>query len=172
MSWWAGFVFAGALVGTFIDGATRVYRLQAWLFAAPVVLGFAAYGASFLPSIYPQSQYWTTSPTFFFVRVAMVAGLLPVAYAWEHAPWRGVISRWSPVVEMGRSSLFVYWIHVEMVYGVVSRPLRRALPLELAVLADLLFSAFILTLVLLKNSIVSVRRTGAVAAASARGASI
>jgi hypothetical protein len=38
------------------------------------------------------------------------------------------------------------------------KALRRALPLELAVLADLLFSAFILALVLLKNSIVSVRR--------------
>lgn len=169
---WAGFVFAGAVVGALIDEDPRTLRLQVWLFAAAVVVGFGAYGASFLPSIYPQSQYWTTSPTFFFVRVAVVTGLLPVAYAWEQAPWRGVISRWSPVVEIGRSSLFVYWIHVEMVYGLVSRPLRRALPFELAVLADVLFSAFVLALVLLKNRIVSVRKAGAVPAAGVRSASI
>ena len=27
-------------------------------------------------------------------------------------------SAWSPMLEFGRSSLFVYWIHVELVYGV------------------------------------------------------
>ena len=31
-----------------------------------------------------------------------------------------------PLVTLGRSSLFVYWIHVEMVYGVIAEPLEAA----------------------------------------------
>jgi hypothetical protein len=42
---------------------------------------------------------------------------------------------------LGRSSLFVYWIHVEMVYGGVARPIKRALPLEVALVATVLLCA-------------------------------
>ena len=71
-----------------------------------------------------------------------------------------MVSRWSPVEEFGKSSLFVYWTHVEMVYGFISRPIRRNLSFEGAVLAYVLFTAFILSLVLLKNRWVRLRKAG------------
>jgi uncharacterized membrane protein len=37
--------------------------------------------------------------------------------------------RWSPLQVLGRSSLFIYWIHVELVYGLVSLPLHGAFSL-------------------------------------------
>jgi uncharacterized membrane protein len=151
---WAGFVFAGAVMGVAIDSLRRaehVARVQMGLAALSVALAAAGYWTSFLPSVYAHSDFWTSSPTFFLLRVGVIALLLPLAYFWEQAPWRGVVSRWSPLEEFGRSSLFVYWIHVEMVYGFISRPLRRNLSLETAILADVLFSAFLLSLVLLKN---------------------
>ena len=46
----------------------------------------------------------------------------------------------APLVELGRSSLFVYWIHVEMAYGIVTAPLHRRLPLEQAYVGFLLFT--------------------------------
>ena len=58
---------------------------------------------------------------------------------------------------MGRASLFVYWIHVEMVYGFFSRPIRRSLSLEGAMVAYVLFTVFLLGLVRLKNWIVEWR---------------
>ena len=61
------------------------------------------------------------------------------------------MSNWSPLEEFGRASLFVYWIHVEMVYGFFSRPIRRALSLEGALAAYVLFTVFLLGLVRLKN---------------------
>jgi uncharacterized membrane protein len=158
---WAGFVFAGATVGVVVDGvrtARRTLRVQMGLAAAAVLIALLAYRASFLPSIYSKSEFWTSSPTFFFLRVGLIAFLLPAAYLWERSPWRGVVGQWSPIEELGRSSLFVYWIHVEMAYGFVSRPLRRALSFEGAILADLLFSAFLLALVLMKNRLVTARR--------------
>jgi hypothetical protein len=86
----------------------------------------------------------------------MIALLLPLAYFGDRSPWRGLVSEWSPLEELGRSSLFVYWIHVEMVYGFLSRPLQRSLSFEGAILGYVLFSGFLLALVLLKNRVLSV----------------
>jgi uncharacterized membrane protein len=151
---WAGFVFAGAVAGMAIELMRRVghpMRVQLGLAAASILLAWAGYRAAFLPTIYEHSEFWTTSPTFFLIRVGLITLLLPLAYLWELAPWRGLVSRWSPVAELGKSSLFVYWIHVEMVYGFISRPLRRSLSFEWALVAYVMFTAFILALVVLKN---------------------
>ena len=151
---WAGFVFAGALVGMLVERlqqARQVPWKQVALAAVSLVVVAASYEAAKLPSIYERSDFWTSSPTFFFLRAGVIALLLPLAYFWDRAPWRGIVTRWSILEELGRSSLFVYWIHVEMVYGFISWPLRRALSFEAAIVADVLFSLFLLGLVLLKN---------------------
>ena len=172
---WAGFVFIGAIVGMIINSMRRAQhpmRLQMGLGAVSILVAAAAYGASYLPSIYQRSDYWTSSPTFFFVRAGIIALVLPVAYLWERAPWRGIVSRWSPLEEFGKSSLFVYWIHVEMVYGFLGRPLRRNLSFEGAVLAYVLFTAFLLSLVLLKNRRLRLPKPGPLPATGATPASI
>ena len=161
---WAGFVFAGAVVGVVIDGlrnTDRAFRIQMALAAASVLLiAVGAYEASFLPSIYERRSSGRARLRFSFSASGLITLLLPLAFLWERAPWRGLVSRWSPVEELGRASLFVYWIHVEMVYGFISRPLRRNLSFQGAIVADVLFSAFILALVLLKNRLVTIRRGG------------
>lgn len=155
---WAGFVFAGAAIGVVIHGASQHRRwLQVGLATAGLLLVWAAHQASLRPSLYPRSEYWTTSPSFFFLRVGLLTLLLPIAYVWEHAPLRHKLSSSSPLAEFGRASLFVYWIHVEMVYGFFSRPIRRALSLEGALVAYVLFTVFLFSLVRIKNSIVEAR---------------
>ena len=158
---WAGFLFAGAAVGEFLDagGSARASTssFQARVAAAGAGLAAAAYAASFLPSIYERSEFWTSSPTFFLVRVGLLLLTLPIGYLWVHAPLWRKFSAWSPLVELGRASLFVYWVHVEMVYGVLSRPLRRSLSLESALAAYVLFTVFLLGLVLLKNRLAQER---------------
>ena len=51
----------------------------------------------------------------------------------------------------------MYWIHVEMVYGFFSRPIRRSLSLEGALAAYVLFTVFLLGLVRLKSWLVEER---------------
>jgi uncharacterized membrane protein len=157
---WAGFVFAGAAFGELIDdfrAQDRVRRLQVGLAAGGLALALLAYAASFRPSIYPRSEFWTSSPTYFLLRVGLLAALLPVGYLWERFPYRHKFSVSSPLEQFGRSSLFVYWVHVEMVYGFFSRPIRRALSLEQAVAAYVLFTLFLLGLVHIKNRLVRAR---------------
>jgi hypothetical protein len=71
---WAGFVFAGAVAGTVVESMRRAehpVRRQLALAAASILLAAAGYRAAFLPSIYPQSEFWTSSPTFFLIRAGL-----------------------------------------------------------------------------------------------------
>jgi uncharacterized membrane protein len=156
---WAGFVVAGGAVGVAIDALSRERprRLQVMLAIAGVLIVLTAHQASFLPSPYGRSEYWTSSPAYFFLRVGLLTLLLPLGFLWEHRPWRHKLSSWSPLEEFGRASLFVYWIHVEMVYGFFSRPIRRSLTVEGALAAYVLFTVFLLGLVRLKNWLVDGR---------------
>lgn len=152
---WAGFVFAGAAIGVLLDAyrdglADR--RLHAVFAAAGPALALAGYGLSFLPPIYRETNFWTSSPTFFLLRTGILITLLPLAWAWERRPSRAARDG-SWLETFGRSSLFVYWIHVEMVYGVVSTWLHRALPLPGVAASYVLFTAFLYALVLVKHTL-------------------
>lgn len=129
---WIGFAFSGAACGALLAesreaiGDRRLHLGFAAVGAAVVGLGF--FTAS-QPSIYPQSSFWTSSPAFFAIRV----GLVTMAFAALFAVWKIDACRrlrLATVVEQfGKSSLFVYWIHVELVYGYATWPLRHRLPL-------------------------------------------
>ena len=93
---------------------------------------------SLLPPIYRETSFWTSSPTFFLLRLGVLIAAIPIAYAWT-AVARGR----SPIQELGIASLFVYWIHVEMVYGVLSWPIHRRLTFEQALVAFVVFSVFL-----------------------------
>jgi uncharacterized membrane protein len=153
---WAAFVFGGAVAGELVRAA-RTERQERVLqdgLAIAGGLGLAvAYGAAFLPSIYPVSNFWTSSPTFFFMRLGYCILMLPVAWMVERfhvfarQRWASVFTEpdvpGRVVTTLGRSSLFVYWIHVEMAYGGVARPFKHALPLELSLVATALLCALL-----------------------------
>jgi hypothetical protein len=114
-----------------------------------VLVGFYA---STLPSIYRQSDFWTSSPTFFAIRVGVMMVLLALLFGLERSI--EALSRpLSPLERLGHSSLFVYWIHVELVYGYTSWPLRGRLPLPFSVLAWAVFSALMFGAVVLRDRI-------------------
>jgi uncharacterized membrane protein len=155
---WAAFLTGGVVIGILLDQARTPEsdrRMNLWVGAAGAVLAFAAWRASFLPPMDPRSAFWTTSTSFFFIRLGLMTACLTSAYLWEQRPWP---HRWSPVQALGRSSLFVYWIHVEMVYGLVSLPLHHAFSLPSAWVALGIFSVFILACVIAKNRLVNWRR--------------
>jgi fucose 4-O-acetylase-like acetyltransferase len=79
-----------------------LYYFSIWLDARPMQL-FAVY------------DYWHTSPNFFLARVGILLVMFPLSFVW----CRWVVSRirFSPMVQMGQTSLLVYWVHIELVYG-------------------------------------------------------
>jgi uncharacterized membrane protein len=146
---WGGFLLAGAAAGLWLDAARtdlRERQVNLALLAIGIATAAAGYASSYLPPIYPVTSFWTSSPTFFFIRLGIIIASVPVAFAWMRL-WRG----WSPIEQFGIASLFVYWIHVEMVYGVVSLPVHRALSLPQVLVALAGFSLFLFALVQLKG---------------------
>lgn len=165
---WSGFVFAGAIAGVLLDEARSSpveARLNGWVFGAGAALAAGAYAASFLPTPYAQSEFWGSSPSYFLLRTGILFVLIPIAYAWQHvAP-----GAWSPIQQLGRTSLFIYWIHVEMVYGLISLPLHKTLTHPQAWAAFGLFTLFMLACSVGKDWFVA--RGGGATAASDRGSS-
>ena len=154
---WAGFVFAGGAVGALLAIARderserRVHVAMAFAGAALIVLGY--YTAA-RPSIYTAASFWTSSPTWFAIRV----GILMLALSWMYGLEqlvelhedtatrsvaglvRAVAFSWQgPLARLGRHSLFIYWIHVELVYGYASWLWRHRLPMWGTAIAYSLF---------------------------------
>ena len=141
---WIALTLAGASAGVLLDAARTAEsetRLVRALGLSGAAITAAAYGASFLPSPYAATDFWTTSPAYLFFRVGIMLIAVAAAFAWYHAIVR---KRRSPLAVMGQASLFIYWIHVEMVYGLISRPLHRSLPLPHALIAFVLFALLML----------------------------
>jgi uncharacterized membrane protein len=152
---WAGFVFAGAIVGLVLD-ALRTRRQEhlanVGFLLSGIALAVASYELSFLPTLFPQSHFWTTSPSFFYLRLGIMTAAVGLAYLWDERP--GAAHKWSPLQQLGRTSLFIYWIHVEMVYGVISLPLRKRLSFEMSWVALAVFCLFMLWCSIYKDRVV------------------
>ena len=152
---WSAFLLAGAALGVCLD-ATRTShderRRNLILAGAGPAIAATAYATSFLPAIYASTDFWTSSPTFFFLRLGILVSTLPVAYA-IRTLWPGR----SRIEELGVASLFVYWVHVEIVYGLLTLPIHRRLTFEQALTAFALFAVLIFWLVKLKNRLWPVR---------------
>ncbi len=171
---WAGFLLGGAIAGELIQAAQTdraERRLQCGFLIAGVAGIAIAYALSFQPSIYANANFWTTSPTFFFMRVGLNTALLPAAWAidrfhvFARQHWPTLFT--APdvpgrvITTLGRSSLFVYWIHVEMAYGAIALPLRRSMALELSLLGTFSLCALLYAIVRWKDSKMrEVRLTG------------
>ena len=152
---WAGFVFAGAFIGVCLDAAQTSSverRLNQRLFIAGALIALTAYALSFRPTLYAHSDFWTSSPAYFFLRVGIMSAAIAFAYWWEVRPRR--TDGWSPLRQLGRTSLFIYWIHVEMVYGLISLPLHKGLSLTQAWIALVALCLLMLGCSVLKDRVV------------------
>lgn len=175
---WAGFVFAGGAAGTLLAAAGSG-SLERRLHVALAVVGVVLIGGGFIaaeqPTIYRSSSFWTSSPTWFAIRVGVVTIALTLCFIIErlsHATTttqspsalRAVVSSWqNPLAKMGRASLFVYWIHVELVYGYASWLWRGRLAFWGAVLAFMSFTVVMYGAIGLRDRVVDAvvrRRTG------------
>ncbi len=116
---WTGFAFAGLAMGFVLtSGLSR--KWGSWLFLLTGVVGLAlVYATKFADSLpwqlYPVYDYWHTSPAFVATRVGLLLILVLAAYAW--CRWGLGQVGFSPLIQLGKTSLLVYWVHIELVYG-------------------------------------------------------
>ncbi len=125
---WAAFAFAGLAIGFLLLsdwGRRREAKVFAALGAAGVVLIAASRWLDHSPrQLYAVYDFWHTSPNFFFIRVGLLLVILSAVYAW--CRWGAATWGFSPLIQLGQTSLLVYWVHIAFVYGRFSILPKRA----------------------------------------------
>ena len=116
---WVAFALAGLTVG-FWKLTRLAKRLDRWTFALLCAAGITLSGISVLfdkTSLrwFGDYDYWHTSPNFFLMRCGILLVILAFAYAW--CRWGLPRFVFSPLAQLGQTSLLVYWVHIEFVYG-------------------------------------------------------
>jgi uncharacterized membrane protein len=116
---WAAFAFAGLAAGFLLQTDWARQKETAAMFLAGVGGGVLAVLGIWLDArpvqLYAVHDFWHTSPNFSLVRTGVVMVILFAGYAW--CRWGAGQWGFSPLIEMGKSSLLVYWVHIEFVYG-------------------------------------------------------
>jgi fucose 4-O-acetylase-like acetyltransferase len=89
-------------------------RVMGWTLGIGVTAMVAAYQLASLPySVYSKVDFWLDSPALTTFKLGVSLCILSVAYLWMKT---GVV-RWSLCRQLGVTSLLVYWVHIELVYG-------------------------------------------------------
>ena len=65
-------------------------------------------------TIYAHSDYWLNSPAQVLTKIGVLFVMLSLAFLWTRY---GAGEGWSWVRQFGVTSLLVYWVHIELVYG-------------------------------------------------------
>lgn len=114
---WAAFVAFGLSAGSILRMVQpeQTDRLMQWVALLGLVLILGARYFSGLPySLYPASNFWLDSPWLILIKLGVVLLALSAAYLWTQY---GASPGWSWVRQFGMTSLLVYWVHTELVYG-------------------------------------------------------
>jgi uncharacterized membrane protein len=116
---WSAFAFAGLAIGMIL--------FADWPARNPVkmvsMLGVGGVGLFYLARaldgnsvrLYASYDYWHTSPNFFLARLSILLMLMLVGFA--YCQWGPGSLKFSPLKQLGQTSLLVYWVHIEFVYG-------------------------------------------------------
>jgi uncharacterized membrane protein len=168
---WVGFVFAGGAVGALV-AAVRDQRqarlLLAWIGAAGAALVAIGFYTAAQPALFVHASFWSSSPTFFAIRAGVLMLALAALFAieeWGRIRGRAAATAVSSparagwLARLGRSSLFVYWIHVELVYGYATWPIHGRLPLGGTLAAYAAFCVLMYAAVVLRDAVAAAWRT-------------
>jgi len=125
---WVGFAFAGLAVG-FLLLSDWVRRQEAKPFLLAGLGGIALIYLTHrldLISWQPFGAYdfWLTSSNFFLMRIGMLLAIMSATYVW--CRWGAGQWGFSPLIQLGQTSLLVYWVHFDFVYGRASILPKRA----------------------------------------------
>jgi uncharacterized membrane protein len=152
---WTGFAFSGLAVGFLLmaDWAKK-REVQAFAILGGIgvaVIAIARWLDHHSRQIYPVYDFWHTSPNFFLIRVGLLLLILFGVYAW--CRWGAATLGFSPMIQLGQTSLLVYWVHIEFVYGRFSILRKHAITIGRASVGLLIIFLAMLCLSLIRTQL-------------------
>ena len=113
---WGAFLAFGVAVGSMLPLVERSGWNRVMQWSAICGFGLLLGGQYFsnLPfSVYSNANFWLDSPALISCKMGIAMLLGAGAFLWTEFGSMG----WSWVQQLGTTSLVVYWVHVELVYG-------------------------------------------------------
>jgi uncharacterized membrane protein len=158
---WSAFAFAGLAIG-FLLFTNFAKQREALTF---LILGASGIWISALSQsldrssirLYAVYDYWHSNPSFFLMRCGLLLLILFIAYAW--CRWGPAQVGFSPFIQLGKTSLLVYWVHIQFVYGGLSILPRHQCSITKASLGLLAIFLAMLALSLLRTNWKKLRTT-------------
>jgi uncharacterized membrane protein len=132
---WAAYLAFGMSAGSIIrslpaDGTERAMQWTALIGGAAIIT--CQYFGNLGFSLYAKSEFWLNSPAQVLTKVGVLLVVLSFAFLWTRY---GARDGWSWVRQFGTTSLLVYWVHIELVYGRGLGFLKNALNVPQTVVA-------------------------------------
>ena len=148
---WAAYALLGAACGVGLASARaqgregRTVALLAGLGAAAIPIAVVIDARA--PALYARYDYWYTSPWYVLLKAGVVLILFGAAYVVDRLPGPSALR------VLGRTSLLVYWAHLEIIYGRWIAPsVRGTLSIEEAAWAVLALSLAMVALAVGRTS--------------------
>lgn len=148
---WASFLAFGLCVGSILRAVKPddTQRVALWMLGLGVSIAYACHYLGNLPyTIYPKVDFWLDSPALIGIKIGILLCLLAFAYLWANLAGT---ERWSFFRQIGTTSLIVYWVHIELVYGRWFGVWKNALSIPQVVLYTTVLTAFMTGLSLLQT---------------------
>jgi fucose 4-O-acetylase-like acetyltransferase len=142
--------------------------MQWFVLLALLLLAAARFFDSIPYTYYHPYDYWNTSPNLVANKTAVVLLLFAACYGWTNLSDQ---SRFSWVRQLGHTSLLIYWVHIEIVYGRLFQGFQRRLTVGQTVLGVLCLWGAMLLLSVAKTRWIE-RRKSAMPAPTPPGAPV
>ena len=117
---WGAYLAFGLSLGSIIRVVPPhlTDRMMQWgaLTGGGLILACEYFANSSL-TIYSKCEYWLDSPAQVLTKVGVLLLMVSAAFVWTRY---GAKQGWSWVRQFGTTSLLVYWVHIELVYGKAS----------------------------------------------------
>src|SRR5690348_8998492 len=150
---WVAFAFAGLAFGYLVfSGWARAHEAAAFAVTGLAGVLFVLFGRwldAQPRQLYAVYDFWHTSPNFFLIRAGVLLAIVFLAFAW--CRWGAALKGFAPVTELGRTSLFVYWVHIEFVYGRFSILAKRSQSIVSATAGILVIFAAMVAVATIRN---------------------
>jgi len=156
---WFAFAFAGAAAGVPLLASRRDVATESRFVWVATGVSVAAIGIGLFMQwvpyqFYRHQEFWLTSPQWVLIRLGAIGILMGACYLWRR--WRRE-PRFSVIEQLGKHSLLMYWVHVELVYGGLSKPIKGQLGVITATAFLLLLTGAMLALSFLPDRLKSWR---------------
>lgn len=151
---WAAFIAFGLSFGSLLRIARKenLAGMMNWFAMAGAAVALAtSFYSNFGPrlTLYEKSDFWLDGPPLTLIKLGVLLMLVAFSYGVTMRPGA---ERWSWVRQLGTTSLLVYWVHIELVYGHWLGWMKSNLDVPQTAVAAVIITALMVTLSHMRTS--------------------